>query len=273
MRDNTRTIRSFGVAFVILSLVMSAELAQAEDLIIGAAPSLKAAFQKIIPMFQTEYGTTVRVVYGPSQTLRRQIEKGAAIDVFLPAAVEELDKLHLKGMILNGGPRIYARTSLVLVMSGTSLAMPVSFRDALANREARIAVGDPQTSALGEITAQALKRFDPMHRNRLHLLQAQHGEDIANLIHSGEAELGVVYRVDAFNSGRLRIIDETPAGTYSTVRLGGAVVSTCRNTSRHVAEEFVDFMASPRIQKLLLQYGFDPGTHVDEEHSWVEEHS
>lgn len=266
MRDYTRKIQSFGIAVVILNLI-SAGLAQAEDLTIGAAPSLKAAFQKIIPMFETEHGTTVRVVYGPSQTLRRQIEKGAAIDVFLPAAVEELDKLHLKGMILNGGPRIYAQTSLVFVMSGTSLAMPVSFRDALANQRARIALGDPQTSALGEITARALKRFDPMHRNRLRLLRAQHGEEIANLIQNGQAELGIVYRVDAFNSGRLRIIDETPAGAYTTVRLGGAVVSTCRNASRQVAQEFVDFMASPRIQKLLLQYGFNPDTHVDEENS------
>jgi molybdate transport system substrate-binding protein len=35
------------------------------------------------------------------------------------------------------------------------------------------------------------------------------------------------------------------------------VVWTCRNASRDVAEDFFDFMMSPRVQKLLLKYGFD----------------
>jgi len=36
------------------------------------------------------------------------------------------------------------------------------------------------------------------------------------------------------------------------------VVWTCRETARGVAKEFSDFLMSPRIQKLLLNYGFDP---------------
>jgi molybdate transport system substrate-binding protein len=255
-------IRKFSMAMAaaagFVGIVATGECVQAGDLIIGAAPSLKAAFQEIIPMFETEYGATVRVVYGPSQTIRRQIEKGTAIDVFLPAAVEEVEKLHKKGMTLNGGPRIYARTSLVLVMSANSLATPVSFRDVLTNRATRIALGDPQTSALGEITARALTKLDPVYSSRFHLLHAQHSEDIVNLVHTGKAEVGIVYRVDAVNSWQLRIIDETPAGTYTAVQFGEAIVWTCRKESRSVAEEFVDFMASPRIQKLLLKYGFDP---------------
>ena len=41
------------------------------------------------------------------------------------------------------------------------------------------------------------------------------------------------------------------------VRFGQAVVSTCRDEVRPVAEEFSRFIASPRIQKLLLKYGFE----------------
>jgi ABC-type molybdate transport system, periplasmic component len=44
---------------------------QAETLTVAAAHSLKGAFQNIVPMFEEEYGVTVQVVYGPSQTLRR----------------------------------------------------------------------------------------------------------------------------------------------------------------------------------------------------------
>ncbi len=254
-------IRKFSVAMVVVSglagVVATGERVQAENLTIGAAPSLKGPFQEILPMFEREYGATVRVVYGPSHTLRRQIEKGAPIDVFLPTAVEELEKLQKKGLTLNGGPRIYAQTSLVLVMSTASQAAPINLRDILPTQATRIALGDPKTSALGEVTARALTKLDPAYKNRFHLLHAQHSEHIVNLVHTGKADVGIVYRVDAINSGQVRIIDETPAGTHTPVQFGHAVVWTCRNASLGVAEEFFDFIMSPRIQKLLLKYGFD----------------
>src|SRR5262245_60580146 len=58
-----------------------------ETLTVAAAHSMKVPFQEILPLFEQEYGAMVNVVYGPSQTLRQQIEKGAQIDVFLPEAV------------------------------------------------------------------------------------------------------------------------------------------------------------------------------------------
>jgi len=238
-------------------VVATGDLVQAETLTVAAAHSLKAAFDEILPMFESEYGATIHVVYGPSKTLRRQIEKGAPIDVFLPEAVEEVEELQKKGLTLNGGPRIYAQTSLVLVMSAASPTTPISFREVLPNRTTRIALGDPKTTALGEITARALTRLDPAYNHRSRLLHAQHSDDVVNLVRTGEADVGIVYRVDAINSGHVRIIDEAPAGTHTPVQFGQAVVWTCRNASLSVAEEFFDFIMSPRIQKLLLKYGFD----------------
>lgn len=260
-RSTMAGIRKFSMAMAVISglagVVATEECVRAETLTVGAAHSLKAPLDEILPMFEREYGATVRVVYGPSQTLRRQIEKGDPIDVFLSEGVEEVEKLQKKGLTLNGGPRVYAQTSLVLVMSTASPATSISFRDVLPNRATRIALGDPKSSALGEITARALTKLDPAYKHRSQLLHAQHSEELVNLVHTGKADVGIVYRVDAINSGQVRIIDETPAGTHTPVQFGHAVVWTCRNASLGVAEEFFDFIMSPRIQKLLLKYGFD----------------
>ena len=254
-------IRKFSMAMVVVSglagVVATGDRVQAETLTVAAAHSLKGAFQDIVPMFEKEYGVTVQVVYGPSQTLRRQIEQGAPIDVFLPESFEEVEKLHKKGLTLNGGPRIFAQTSLVLVMATASPATSISFREVFPDRAIRIALVDPTTSALGEITARALTKQDPAYKNRSHLLHAQHSDAVVNLVRTGEAEVGIVYRVDAINSGQVRIIDEAPAGRHTPVQFGEAVVWTCRDASLPVAEEFFDFIMSPRIQKLLLKYGFD----------------
>ena len=252
-------IRTFSMAVAIISglagFVATGATAQGETLTVGAAHSLKAPFEEIVPMFEKEYGVTVHVMYGPSQTLRQQIEKGAAIDVFVAEGVDEVMKLESKALTLNGGPRIYAQTSLVLVMSMASPLTSVSFREVPPRRTARMALGDPRTSALGQITAKALGKLD--YKSRYHLLHAEHTDDVVNMVHSGVADVGIVYRVDAINNGQVRIIDEAPAGKQMPVQFGQAVVSTCRDESLKAAEEFFDFIMSPRVQMLLLKYGFD----------------
>ncbi|MFZ1744622.1 MAG: molybdate ABC transporter substrate-binding protein [Nitrospirales bacterium] len=256
-------IRKLGMAIAlvggILGIVATGEPVQAEALTIGAAPSLRAALQEIVPMFEKEYGAAVKVVYGPSKTMSRNIAKGTPIDVYLPAAVEEVEKLQHKGLTLNGGSRIYAQTSLVLVMSATSRVMPISLHEALPNGATRMALGDPKTSSLGEITVQALAKLDPAYKSRFKMVYASHAEDIVTLLHTGKADVGIIYRVDAINNAQVRIIDEAPAGTHIPVRFGEAVVWTCREASLNVAKEFFDFIMSPRIQKLLVKYGFDYG--------------
>ncbi|BCA53894.1 putative Molybdenum ABC transporter, solute-binding protein [Nitrospira sp. KM1] len=239
-----------------LGILATSDPIQAESLTVGATHTLKAAFEEIIPLFEREYGATVDVVYAPSKTLRRQIEKRAPIDVFLPGSVDEVMKLQKKGLVL-GDYRVYAQTSLVLVMPTNSPATPISFREGPPNRVTRIAVGDPQTSGLGDITAKALTQVDPAYMSRSHFVQAPHSHDIVDLVRSGAADVGLLYRVDAINSAQMRIIDEIPAGSHTSVQFGQAILSTCRSESLRVAERFLDYMMSARVQKLLLKYGFD----------------
>lgn len=231
--------------------------AQGETLTVAAAPSLRAPFQEILRMFEHEYGVPVEVRYGASHVLRQQIEQGAPIDVFLSESVQEVQTLHQKGMTRLGGPRHYAQTSMVVVMSSASAATAVSFGDASLPGAWRVALVDPKASSVGVISVKALKQIDPLAHHRARLVPAPHTDEVVRLVTGGDADVGIVYRADAINSGQVRIIDEAPAGRSIPVVFGQAVVSTCRESSLHAAEQFVNFMMSPRIQKLLLKYGFD----------------
>ena len=254
-----------GIASWLATGLAVVEPVRADTLTIGAAYSLKAAFQEVVPMFESEFGATVKVVYGSSQTLRREVENGAPVDVLL-TAVDDLEKLQKKGLTLNGGPEVYAQTSLVFVMSTASQAMPISFHDMSSEGRTRVAIGTFESAAAGPLTARALRAADPSYKDRFRLISATHHDEVINMIRSGEAEAGLVYRVDAIhNSGLVRIIDETPGGTYTPIRFGEAVVWTCRDESRAAAEQFSDFFMSPRIQKLLLKYGFEPAASPEGE--------
>jgi molybdate transport system substrate-binding protein len=110
---------------------------------------------------------------------------------------------------------------------------------------------------LGEVTARALSKAYPIYKSRTHVLYAPHTEDILELIRTGKADVGLVYRANVINSGDVRISDEVPVGKDVQIQYGQAVVSTCRPSSRAVAEQFSDFLMTPRIMRLLEKYGFD----------------
>ena len=82
-------------------------MAQPETLTIAAANSLRDALRTLLPAFESQHPeVTVRVIYGPSQSLRKQIEEGAPVDVFLPSLADEIDQLGKKGLIIDGTKRI-----------------------------------------------------------------------------------------------------------------------------------------------------------------------
>src|SRR5262249_19729258 len=85
VRVNIRTFKVVIALVALAAIVGTREPVQAEPLAVGAPPSLRPAFSEILPMFEREYGAVVSIVYTPSKTLLRQIEKGAPIDVFLSA--------------------------------------------------------------------------------------------------------------------------------------------------------------------------------------------
>jgi molybdate transport system substrate-binding protein len=253
-------IRKLNMTMVLVCVLAGLGLgtpARGETLTVAAAPSLRAPFQEILRMFEQEYGVPVEVRYGASHVLRREIEQGAPIDVFLSESIQEVQTLHQKGLTRLGGPRHYAQTSMVVVMSSASAATAISFGEASPSGALRVALVDPKASSIGAIAVKALKQMDPLAHHHARLVPAPHTDEVVRLVSGGDADVGVVYRADAINSGQVRIIDEAPAGRYIPVVFGQAVVSTCREVSLQAAEQFVNFMMSPRIQKLLLKYGFD----------------
>jgi len=231
-------------------------LAQPETLTIAAANSLKDALRKILPLFETAHrNINVRVIYGPSQTLRSQIEQGAPVDIFLPSLFEEIDQLEAKGLIIQGTKRAFAATSLVLI-TGTALPAPIStIQDLQTIPIRRIAVGDPKTSSVGKVSTQFLKysKLEPKLKSQYVL--GEHSRAVLDLVAKGEAEIGVVYRTDAISNPGVRILDTAPVGSHTPVRYGVAAAWTAQNIT--AAGDFIEFLLSPAIQPHLQEFGFD----------------
>ena len=233
--------------------------AQPEPLTIAAASSLRDAFRKVLPLFEVQHpGISVRVLYGPSQTLRKQIQEGAPVDVFLPSLFEEIDQLEQKGLVIQGTKRVYASTSLVLI-TGTTLPAPIaSIQDLRTIQVRRIAIGDPKTSSVGKVATQFLKysKLEPQMKSQY--VFGEHSRAVLDLVAKGEAELGIVYRTDAVADKHIRILDSAPADSHTPIRYGAAAVWTARNVSG--AGDFIEYLLSAPIQAQFKEYGFDQAT-------------
>ncbi len=234
----------------------SASAASSEILTIAAANSLKQALRHILPLFEAQYKTVdVRVVYGPSQTLRKQIEQGAPVDIFLPSSVEEIDKLEKQGLIIKGTKQFYAETRLVLITGTLLPAKVASLQDVTKPEIRRIAVGDTKTYSVGQF---AIELFQNLHLDQQvgsRYVYAEHSTAVLDLVAKGEAEVGVVYRTDAAQSSKVRIVAEAPPGSHSPVHYGVAIVWTANKVA--LARTFSEFLLTPVVQHVLQEDGFD----------------
>jgi len=230
--------------------------AQPETLTIAAANSLKDALRKVLPLFEAQYPeSNLRIVYGPSQTLRTQIEQGAPVDIYLPSLAEEIDQLEQKGLIVQNSKRIYAGTALVLI-AGATLPSPItSVQDLHTTPARRIAIGDPKTSSVGKVAAQFLQYSKLEPKLKSQYVFGEHSRAVLDLVANGEADIGIVYRTDAALSKKVRILDTTPAESHAPVQYGVALPWTAKNISG--AGDFVEFLLTPQVQTLLQHYGFD----------------
>ena len=234
--------------------------AQSDTLTIAAANSVKEALRKILPLFEAQHKeVNVRVIYGPSQSLRQQIEEGAPVDVFLPSLFEEIDQLEKKGLVIEGTKRVYASTSLVLI-TGHILPAPIrSIEELRSVPVRRIAIGDPKSSSVGKVAIQFLKFTKLESQLKSQYVYGEHSGAVLDLVAKGEAEIGVVYRTDAATDTQVRILDTAPAESHTPVRYGVAAVWTAKNLTG--AGDLIEFLLSPSIQSQLKQFGFDPAIH------------
>lgn len=227
-----------------------------ETLTIAAANSLREALRNVLPLFEAQHpDINVRVVYGPSQTLRDQIAQGAPVDVFLPSLFEEIEQLEKKGLVIQGTKRVYAGTTLVLI-TNAALPAPIGvIQDLHKTPIRRIAVGDPKTASVGKVAAQFLKSSDLEPRLKSQYVYGAHSKAVLDLVANGEAEIGVVYRTDVISNPKVRIIDTAPVGSHNPIRYGIATVWTSRNIS--AAKDFTEFLLTTDVHAQLQKYGFD----------------
>ncbi len=231
----------------------SAKAAGRGVITVAAASSFSDALLEIKKGFEEGGGAKVRIVFGSSGLLARQIERGAPFDVFISANSGYMDDLARRGAVRKGSVRAFARGVLVIVYHKKRGAAEIKrLVDLLDPGTGRVAIANPEHAPYGRAAVEALKKAGVFEAVRKKLVYGENVRQALQFVESGNAGAGFV----ALSIAKRRrlgvtVVDESLHGPIvQTV----AVVGGTRSAEE--AERFVEYLTGPAGRSVLERYGF-----------------
>lgn len=225
------------------------------ELTVFAAASLTDVLTEIGAAFEAKRGVHVRFSFAASPALARQIESGAAADVFVSADLEWMDYLVQRSLIDPATRRNVANNRLVLIApqdSGIELKIAPGFALLQALGDGRLATGDPASVPVGRYARAALTSLGVWQQVESRLVPAENVRAALALVSRGEVPLGIVYRTDALIDAKVKVIDVFPEDTHPPIVYPAAATTHAEPS----ASSFLAFLGDPATRQLFVKYGF-----------------
>ena len=244
------------VALVAVMVVATGALAQ--DMTLSVAISLKDVTEELGRTFMAAHpGVTLRYNFGASGDLQKQIEAGAPVDVFLSAALRQMDELEKQKLILTETRRAFARNVLVAVKPADSKVDITKAADLTEAQVTRIALGNPKSVPAGQYTEESLRALGLWDRLQPKFVFAENVRQVLDYVARGEVDAGFVYTTDA--ATRTQGVKEAfrPSDdSYRPVIYPGAVVAASKQQA--LARAFLDLLSGEQGRAVLARFGFQP---------------
>jgi len=241
---------------VIVVVVMVTGLAQAGEINLSAAASLKDALGGIIAVYGKEHpDVKILTNYGSSGALAKQVAQGAPADIFISANQKWMDYLVKEGKADAATAGVLAGNTLV-VAGKKELA--IKSLDDLKGLE-RIAIGSPKSVPAGEYAEQAMRKagiYEELEQAKK-LVMAKDVRQALLYADRGEVDAAFVYRTDALLAQQAVIVFEVPADLYAPVIYPMGM--TAEGAANVEGKHFYAYLAGPQAQEILKKFGFSVG--------------
>lgn len=223
-------------------------------ILIAVAASLKNCVDKeLIPMFQEKYpDIKVQATYDSSGKLQTQIEEGAEVDVFMSAAMKQMNALDEKGLIAADSIVKLLENKIVLIVPEGSDNGISSFEEIL--KADKIAVGDPASVPAGQYAKEVFESLKIWDKVSEKASLGTKVTEVLNWVAEGSADAGVVYSTDAASNDKVKVVTEAPEGSVSKVIYPVGIVKETKNED--AAKSFTEFLKSDEALKVFESYGF-----------------
>ncbi len=267
---NIRKRRSIGKAgsgrvlrMVVLAVVLvfcgcgrtGGDSQEAVELTVLAAASLTDVCDEIGERYEAEHeNVRLHFSFGSSGALQTQIEEGAPADVFLSAAMKQMEALDEKGLMDSDSVAELLENKIVLVVPADSDMDLSSFEEVVTDKVRIIGLGEPESVPVGQYAEEVFTSLGLWDAVKA---KANYGSDVRTVlswVETGNVDCGVVYATDAYSTEGVRIVAEAPAGSCQRVVYPVGVVKESIHAKEAAA--FVEYLQTEEILALFERYGF-----------------
>lgn len=236
---------------LLFCLVFLATPALAGEISLSVAASLREVINELTDSFARK-NPDVRFLknYGASGALAKQIENGAPADIFISANTEWMGYLRDRKLMDVASIGIFAYNTLVFAGSGDKKA--ASMQDLI--RLEKIAIGSPKSVPAGEYAMEALRKAGIDRQLARKLVMGRDVRECLMYAERGEVDGAFVYRTDALQAKRARILFTVPQELYPRVTYPmGLTVGSGKKSD---GQAFYHYLQSGEARAIFVKYGF-----------------
>ena len=242
---------------VLTSIISMTACSKAEPvtLNVSAASSMTKALTEINSLYSAANPkVTITPSFGASGTLQTQIENGAPADVFLSAAIDKMDNLQSKDLILTDTRRNLVNNDIVLIVPNDSTLGLTSFNDLTLDIVKKVAVGEPKAVPAGNYAHQAFDLLGIMVEVQPKEVLGANVTAVLTYVESGNVDAGIVYSTDALTSTKVKVVAVGPAEINAKITYPVAVIKATKIPD--AAKKYIDFLYSAQAKAVFEKYGF-----------------
>ncbi|MFD0981428.1 molybdate ABC transporter substrate-binding protein [Tropicimonas aquimaris] len=255
------TRRRFGAASLAFGAILFASRVRAQEPapVIAAASDLRFALEEVAAGFEAATGQGLRLSFGATGNLARQIREGAPFQMFMAADEQFVLDLARDGLTRDEG-LLYAEGRVVIaVPKGSTLTADGTLeklREVLTeNRLRRFAIANPDHAPYGMRAKEVLQHAGLWEPLQSYLVLGENVSQAAQFALSGNAEGGIIAHSLALSpqlaeQGDFALIS---AEWHQPLRQRMALLPE----AGPVAEAFYAHVQSPPAREILARYGFE----------------
>lgn len=245
-------------AALLASLALPAS-AQAEEITVFAAASLKNALDSIAADWQKQTGNTVVISYESTAKLAKQIEQGAPADLFISASKKWMDTLSDENLINKDSRKDILGNTLVLIASGQ--AAPVEISKTLDLKgllgDGKLSMATVDSVPAGQYGKEALESLGLWASIEANVAQSDNVRAALALVAAGEAPYGIVYASDAIaddeNGDKVTVVGSFPSDSHKPIVYPAA---TLASSTKPAAQSFLDALSTEASAAVFVAQGF-----------------
>lgn len=231
-----------------------------KKLMVFAAASMTETLNQIKKLYEQEHkGIEIVYTFDSSGTLKKQIEQGADADIFISAALKQMNALDkaknkdAKDLIDDSSRFNLLENKVVLVVPKDNKANVQKFEDLANEKVQKIALGNSDVP-VGQYSEELLKNLNIWDKIQPRVTLGSNVKEVTTWVKEAVADCGIVYATDAYSAG-LKVVDTAKDGMIKTpVIYPAAVLKNSKNAKE--SKEFLEFLKNDKCKAIFEKVGF-----------------